>query len=92
MFTKKTDFRAIFRLFSASVWSRPPGPPAVPGVFTSVFSDWEEVATLVGSKQTTFTIVGLQSGTQMKFRVSVQNENGFSAPTAELEHQTILGK
>ena len=25
--------RWIFLLFTASVWSRPPGPPAVPGVF-----------------------------------------------------------
>ena len=32
-YKKKTDFRAIFRLFMASVRSRPPGPPAVPGVF-----------------------------------------------------------
>ena len=30
---KKTDFQAIFRLFMASVRSRQPGPPAVPGVF-----------------------------------------------------------
>ena len=30
---KKGDFRAIFLLFTASVRSRPPGPPAVPGVF-----------------------------------------------------------
>ena len=29
---KKGDFRAIFLLFTASVRSRPPGPPAVPGV------------------------------------------------------------
>ena len=35
-FTKKTDFQVIFRLFTASVRSRPPGPPAVPGVFISV--------------------------------------------------------
>ena len=27
-------FQAIFRLFAASVWSRPPGPSAVPGVFS----------------------------------------------------------
>ena len=30
---KNTDFLAYFLLFPASVWSRPPGPPAVPGVF-----------------------------------------------------------
>ena len=35
-FTKKNDFRAIFRLFTASVWSRPPGPPAVPGVLITI--------------------------------------------------------
>ena len=29
---KKADFLAIFRLFTASVRSRPPGPSAVPGV------------------------------------------------------------
>ena len=34
--TKKTDFQAFFRLFTASVWSRPPGPPAVPGVFAFI--------------------------------------------------------
>ena len=34
-FTKKNDFRAIFRLFTASVRSRPPGPPAVPGVLNN---------------------------------------------------------
>ena len=31
---EKTDFRAIFLLFTASVRSRPPGPPLVPGVLT----------------------------------------------------------
>ena len=30
---KKTDFRAFFLLFTASVRSQPPGPPLVPGVF-----------------------------------------------------------
>ena len=30
---KRADFFAFFRLFTASVRSRPPGPPAVPGVF-----------------------------------------------------------
>ena len=30
---KKADFRVIFRLFTASVRSQPPGPPAVSGVF-----------------------------------------------------------
>ena len=35
-FKKKADFRAIFLLFTASVRSRPPGPPAVPGVFILV--------------------------------------------------------
>ena len=29
---KKVDFLAIILLFTASVRSRPPGPPAVPGV------------------------------------------------------------
>ena len=29
----KNDFRPFFLLFTASVRSRPPGPPAVPGVF-----------------------------------------------------------
>ena len=33
---KKADFRAFFRLFTASVRSQPPGPPAVPGVFKLV--------------------------------------------------------
>ena len=28
---------AFFRLFTASIQSRPPGPPAVPGVFFSFF-------------------------------------------------------
>ena len=32
-YEKKADFRSIFRLFTASFRSRPPGPPAVPGVF-----------------------------------------------------------
>ena len=30
---KNTNFLAVFLLFTASVRSRPPGPPAVPGVF-----------------------------------------------------------
>ena len=30
---KKLIFRPFFLLFTASVRSRPPGPPAVPGVF-----------------------------------------------------------
>ena len=30
---------SVFLLFTASVRSRPPGPPAVPGVFLIVFSD-----------------------------------------------------
>ena len=29
---KKADFQVFFRLFTASVWLRPPEPPAVPGV------------------------------------------------------------
>ena len=33
---KKTDFSAVFLLFTANVRSRPPGPPAVPGVFSNV--------------------------------------------------------
>ena len=37
---KKTDFRAFFRLFTASVQSRPTGPPANPGVFGSVNSPY----------------------------------------------------
>ena len=27
------NFRVFFQLFAASIWSRSPGPPAVPGVF-----------------------------------------------------------
>ena len=30
---KKGDFSDVFSVFTASVRSRPPGPPAVPGVF-----------------------------------------------------------
>ena len=56
------------------------------------FSGWEKVAGLVGANRTTFTIFGLKSGTQIRFRVFVQNENGFSAPTAQFEFQTIMGK
>ena len=33
MFFTKADFPAFFLLFMASVWSRPPGPHLVPGVF-----------------------------------------------------------
>ena len=36
--TKKMIFLAFFLLFKASVRSRPPGPPAVPGVFSPFFS------------------------------------------------------
>ena len=36
-FTKKNDFWAIFILFTASILSRPPGPPAVPGVLIYMF-------------------------------------------------------
>ena len=32
---KRGDFQAIFLLFTASVRSRPPGPPEVPGVLLS---------------------------------------------------------
>ena len=34
---KKGDVWTFFLLFTASVRSRPPGPPAVPGVFSKVF-------------------------------------------------------
>ena len=34
---KKGDFSDVFLLFMASVRSRPPGPPAVPGVFSYCF-------------------------------------------------------
>ena len=33
---KKVIFSAVFLLFTASVWSRPPGPPLVSGVFPSL--------------------------------------------------------
>ena len=33
---KKTNFRAFFLLFTASVRSRPPGPPLVPGVLARI--------------------------------------------------------
>ena len=32
-YEKKAYFSAVFLLFTASIRSRPPGPPAVPGVF-----------------------------------------------------------
>ena len=31
---QKTDFQAFFQLFKASIRSRPPGPPPVPGVLS----------------------------------------------------------
>ena len=38
-YQKKAIFRTFFLLFTASVRSRPPGPPAVPGVlFIFIFS------------------------------------------------------
>ena len=36
-FLMKADFRVFFLLFMASIRSRPPGPPAVPGVLLSTF-------------------------------------------------------
>ena len=33
---KKGDFQVFFKLFMASVRSRPPGPPAVPGVYDMI--------------------------------------------------------
>ena len=43
---RKSDFLAIFRLFMASVRSRPPGPPLVPGVF---FTSLSHVASIKAS-------------------------------------------
>ena len=35
---KKVIFRTFFLLFTASVRSRPPGPPAVPGVLPNILA------------------------------------------------------
>ena len=35
---KKNDFLGFLLLFKASIWSRPPGPPAAPGVFIIHFN------------------------------------------------------
>ena len=40
MLHAKSWFSTVFLLFTASVRSRPPGPPAVPQVFLSVFCFW----------------------------------------------------
>ena len=37
VFFFKADFLVFFRLFTVSVWSRPPGPPAVPGVLLTLW-------------------------------------------------------
>ena len=54
---KKTDFRAFFLLFTASVRSRPPGPPAVPGVFRLVLQGAMEKFVVIGnSKEKKMTV------------------------------------
>ena len=53
--------------------------------------DWQEVASLEGSKQSQFTIYGLKLATQIKFRVCAENENGFSDPIVEPVFKKISG-
>jgi len=50
---------------------------------------WQEVSNLVGQHQTRLDLSGLKSGTQLKFRVLAENENGFSKATEQPEIHTV---